>query len=69
MENVRIFVDTWSILRLFCLFYCHSVYFMTIWYICGYLEYFSRFGMFFSKNNLASLVSSQTNQTAKEQKL
>jgi hypothetical protein len=45
------------------IFYDHLKYFMAIWYnswpfgiVCGHLLYFSQFGMFFTKKNLATLV-------------
>jgi hypothetical protein len=39
------FMDTWSILRSFVIFYGHLVWFMVIWYI------FSRFGILYREKS------------------
>jgi hypothetical protein len=46
MEDVGIFYDIWSILRPFCIFYDHLVYFAAIGYIL-----FSRFGVLYHKES------------------
>jgi hypothetical protein len=52
MEKVSIFMDSWSILRSFVIFYGHLVQFMVIWYIFPVL-------VFCTKKNLATLKQSR----------